>query len=354
MGTLYSAPITVSSSKTVKAVGYKSGWTNSAVNSAAYTINVAPPPDFTIGMAAGPGTVVAGASPTYTVTITGNNGFSGVASFGVAGLPPGVTGAFNPTTVSGSGSTTLTISTTGAAPSSFTIMVTGTSGALQHNTTASLTITGVSAGPPAPTSVSPSSGTGLSQTFAFTLTDPNGATDITFARMDINAALDVANACYLLYVQGSNAIDLANDAGVWQGPVTLGSGSTLQNSQCSVSAAGSWATPSGNTLTLNLALAFQPAFAGAKNVYMEVQNASLDSGWSLDGNWTVASAAPSPDFSIDMTAGPSTVAAGASPTYTVTVTGNNGFAGVVGFGVSGLPSGVTGCFNPTPATCRPQ
>jgi hypothetical protein len=163
----------------------------------------------------------------------------------------------------------------------------------------------------------------------------------------------VANACYLLYVRGSNAVDLANDAGVWQGPVTLGSASTLQNSQCSVSAASSWASLSGNTLTLNLALTFQPPFAGAKNVYMEVQNASLDSGWSLEGNWTVASAAPSPDFSIDVT-GPSTVVAGASPTYRVTVTGNNGFAGVVGFGVSGLPSGVTGCFNPITATCRLQ
>jgi hypothetical protein len=166
--------------------------------------------------------------------------------------------------------------------------------------------------------------------------------------MDINTALDVTNACYLLYVRGSNAVDLANDAGVWQGPVTLGSASTLQNSQCSVSAAGSWATPSGNTLTLNLALTFQPAFAGAKNVYMEVQNASLDSGWSLEGNWTVASAAPSPDFSIDMSA------SGASPAHTVTVTGNQGFAGVVGFGVSGSPSGVTGCFNSTTVTCRPQ
>ena len=37
-GTLYSSPITVSSSMTVKAIGYMSGWTNSAVSSAAYTI----------------------------------------------------------------------------------------------------------------------------------------------------------------------------------------------------------------------------------------------------------------------------------------------------------------------------
>src|SRR6202047_4050912 len=35
---LYSSPIPVSSSMTVKAIGYMSGWTDSAVNFAAYTI----------------------------------------------------------------------------------------------------------------------------------------------------------------------------------------------------------------------------------------------------------------------------------------------------------------------------
>jgi hypothetical protein len=44
---------------------------------------------------------------------------------------------------------------------------------------------------------------------------------------------------------------------------------------------------SGNTLTLNLALSFTAAFAGAKNVYMEVENATHDSGWSPHGAWTV-------------------------------------------------------------------
>ena len=38
VGTVYSTPVAVSSSQTVKAIAYLSGWTNSAVNSAAYTI----------------------------------------------------------------------------------------------------------------------------------------------------------------------------------------------------------------------------------------------------------------------------------------------------------------------------
>src|SRR5262249_16232994 len=148
-------------------------------------------------------------------------------------------GSFSPPTVTGSGSTTLTISTLGAASSSFTITVTGTSGALQHSTSASLTVTSLSAGPPSATSVSPNSGTGLSQTFAFTFTDPNGEPDITSVQMDINATLAVANACYLYYVRSANALYLANDAGAWQGPKSIGSVGTLQNSQCSVDAGAS-------------------------------------------------------------------------------------------------------------------
>lgn len=330
----------------VQNASHDSGWSAKGT----WTVGSAPPPpDFSIGMTAGPGTVAAGASPSYTVTVGSLNGFSGVVNLGVSGLPSGVTGAFNPTTITGSGTSTLTLTTTGASPSSFTITVTGTSGALTHNTTASLTITG-SGGSPTATSVTPGSGTGLSQTFSFLYTDPNGATDIQSVQMDINATLAVTNACYLFYVRGTNALYLASDAGAWQGPVSVGSANTLQNSQCSVSAGGSSVTPSGNTLTVNLALTFKAAFAGAKNVYMEVRNASVDSGWSAKGSWTVGSGAPSPDFTIGMTSGPGTVAAGASPTYTVTVTGANGFAGVVNLAVSGLPSGVTGAFVPTTIT----
>jgi hypothetical protein len=146
---------------------------------------------------------------------------------------------------------------------------------------------GGSNGPPAPVSVTPNSSSGSSQTFAFTFTDPNGATDIVSTQMDINAQLSATNACYFYYSRASNALYLASDAGAWQGPVTIGSAGTLANSQCSVNAGTSSMSVSGNTLTLNLAVSFEAGFAGAKNIYMEVQNATVDSGWSLHGAWTV-------------------------------------------------------------------
>jgi hypothetical protein len=41
---------------------------------------------------------------------------------------------------------------------------------------------------------------------------------------------------------------------------------------------------SGNVLTLNLAISFYTS--GSKNIFMEVQDASLDSGWLQRGSWT--------------------------------------------------------------------
>jgi hypothetical protein len=141
--------------------------------------------------------------------------------------------------------------------------------------------------PPAAVSVTPASGSGSSQTFAFVFSDTAGAADIASIQLDINAALTAAGACYLYYGRASNQIQLANDSGSFGAPLTVGTAGTTQNSQCTLDAGASSVMLSGNTLTLNVALSFKPAFTGAKNIYMEVQNATLDSGWSKQGTFSV-------------------------------------------------------------------
>jgi hypothetical protein len=89
------------------------------------------------------------------------------------------------------------------------------------------------------------------------------------------------------YARSPNEIYLANDTGVFQGPLPLGVAGSIENSQCTVDAGASSASASGNNLTVSLAVSFQPAYSGAKNVYMEVLNSTHDSGWSLKGAWTV-------------------------------------------------------------------
>jgi hypothetical protein len=147
---------------------------------------------------------------------------------------------------------------------------------------------------PLPVSVTPNSGTGSSQTFAFLFSDPAGASDITVVQLGFNTAVSGTNSCFVFFTAATHLIYLASNAGAFQGGVVLGTSTTLQNSQCSVNVAASSVSLSGNNLTLNLALSFSPAFAGAQNIYMYVQNATVANGFTQEGTWTVPAAASGP------------------------------------------------------------
>jgi hypothetical protein len=142
-------------------------------------------------------------------------------------------------------------------------------------------------------SVTPSSGSGISQTFSFVYSDPNGYTDLSWMQMLINSNLTGLAACYPHYDRPSNSMMLLNDAATgWLGSVTLGTANTLQNSQCSVNAQISSASGAGNNLTVNLAIVFNTGFSGAKNIYMQaVDTGGMQTGWQQRGTWTVPQAA---------------------------------------------------------------
>jgi hypothetical protein len=106
----------------------------------------------------------------------------------------------------------------------------------------------------------------------------------------INATSSVAGGCAIVYNPAQNALMLDTDGGAQPASsITPGSG-TQQNSQCTLSGAGSSVTISGNVLTLNLSLSFQTAFAGVKNVYMEAASSSVTLAWEAEGSWTVPQA----------------------------------------------------------------
>ncbi len=79
-------------------------------------------------------------STSYTITVTPLDGFNGAVAFSLSGLPGGASASFNPTSVTGSGSTTMTV-TAGNQRGTFTLTITGTSGGLQRATTVTLTVT---------------------------------------------------------------------------------------------------------------------------------------------------------------------------------------------------------------------
>ncbi len=142
--------------------------------------------------------------------------------------------------------------------------------------------------PPSVVSVAPSSGGGVSQTFSFVYSDADGYADLSGAVILVNSYLGANNACYLGYSRTSNIIGLANDAVTAWDVRTFGSAGVVENSQCALNLGASSASGSGNLLTLNLALTFKPAFAGAKLVYTHtIDTGGQGTGWQQAGIWTV-------------------------------------------------------------------
>jgi hypothetical protein len=142
---------------------------------------------------------------------------------------------------------------------------------------------------PRPQAFSVASSSGGTWTLRLVYHDPDGASDIMMAQAVINTALSGLGACDLQVDPVHGYVDLLSDSSTaWAGIVKLGVAGTAQNSQCIVSGLGSSVTASGNTLTVNVELAFQPGFTGAKIVFENAINArGLNSGWINVGTWTV-------------------------------------------------------------------
>jgi hypothetical protein len=186
-------------------------------------------------------------------------------------------------------------------------------------------------GVPAAGSITPGFGTGATQTFAFTFSDPDGAADLNIVNVLINNAIDGRNACYLAYIVSgptSGTIALVNDAGQAGGPfagVTAlpGSGS-VSNSACTINAAASSASMSGATLTLSLNITFKTPFGGNKVLYLAARDqALLNSGWAPRGVWHVPGAPATSPSVVSLT--PQRVD-GNTMILNATFSDNNGFA----------------------------
>jgi kumamolisin len=92
-------------------------------------------------------TVAQGGAGSSTITSTVSGGFNSAVSLSASGQPAGVTVGFSPASITGTGSSTLSI-TVGSATvaGTYNITVTGTSGSTVHTTTVSLTVTNPNAG----------------------------------------------------------------------------------------------------------------------------------------------------------------------------------------------------------------
>jgi hypothetical protein len=97
--------------------------------------------DFSIDASPSSQSTQVGGSATYTVTVGAIAGFSGTVTLSAHGVPAGASASFSPPTISGSGTSTLTVATTGATPpNTTTLTITGASGALSHSASVVLSV----------------------------------------------------------------------------------------------------------------------------------------------------------------------------------------------------------------------
>lgn len=202
---------------------------------------------------------------------------------------------------------------------------------------------------PAAVSVSPASGNGTSGPFTWTVSSPSGHSNLSHVFALFNTTSDsTVNACYIHYDASSNLVYLAdNTSANWLGGFVPSSSGSASNSQCTISGTGSSPNPtsSGTQLGLTLTVTFQTSFSGTKNEYLYALDSSgVYTGWQQMGTWSVP-APPAPDFALTTALDTYSMQTGivSTPSYTITVTPQNGFNSPVSFSAAPF----YGCWSPS-------
>ena len=255
-------------------------------------------PDFTISASPSSISVLPGGCAVYTVNTGVLNGFAGTISLSQSGVPSGASAIFNPLSITGAGSATLTVCTSPSTPAgSYTITITGINGSLIHSTAVILVVQDFSlSATPSSQTVTPGTGT----TYTVSVAALNG-----FA--------------------GSVALSISG----------FPSGTTATFNPTSINGAGS------STLTVTTSTS-----TPGGTYPLTITGTSGSASHSISVNLIVAA----PDFTIDATPASLSVTRGSSGNYTVTINAVSGFNGAVNLSVTGLPSRTTATFTPTSIT----
>ena len=261
-------------------------------------------PGFSLSASPASVSVVQGNSGTSTITSTVTGGFSSAISLSASGQPSGVTVGFNPTSITGAGTSTMTMTVASSTPTgTYTVTLTGTSGSTTETTTVSLTVTSQ----PTPNFTISASPSSLS-----VVQGNNGTSTIT------TTVSGGFNSAIALSASGQPA-----GVTVSFNPTSIaapGSGSSAMTM-----AVGSTTTPGTYTITVT----------GTSGGITNTATLSLTVTAPSTGSFAI-SVSPSSGY----------LNQGQSGYAVVTTTVSGGFNSAIALSASGVPSGVTYSFSP--------
>ena len=360
-------------------------WNNNAV------------PDFSLSATPASQSVNQGGTANYTVTVNAVGGFADPVTLSVSGLPTGASATFAPTSVTGSGSSTLSISTVASTPAgSYLLTISGTDGTLVHTTTATLVVTqpdfSISAAPATQTvtsgqnasyTVSISALNGYTGTVAFSVSGLPAGTSALFTPASVigsgSSSLTIAttsgitsNGSYPLTITGSdgvlthstNVTLVVTDFGISVSPasqaVVQGSSANYTVSLVVSSTFAGTVSFSVSGLPASATAVFSPASltaSGSSTLGITTTSSTVPGVYPLtisatDGVTTSTASAtlevdPKGNFSLTISPATQTVNQGLNIGYGVTVSSSGGFSGNIALSVSGLPTGATATLSPS-------
>jgi len=310
-----------------------------------------PAPDFTISASPASQTIIQGGSTSYTVTVTAQNGFNSAVSLSAGGFGSGASGVFNPTSVTGGGVSTLSVTTTsGAAMGSFPITISGSSGSLTHSTSVTLVVNSATGGVV----------NGGFETGNFTGWTRSGATSVSTTPHTGSFSAQVGSTSPF---NGDSTIAQTFTAPTPTGPLTF-----WYQVHCPDTVTYDWATASLTDNTAGTTATLLSRTCSNSGAWVQSSPASLTGGHSYtlnllnhDDNYpgdptytffddVALAAPPAPDFAIAVSPSSQSVVQGSGTSYTVTVTAQNGFVDTVSLSASGFGSGASPTFSPTSVT----
>jgi subtilase family serine protease len=233
----------------VKGYDLVTGWGSPNGASLINALTGAPDTGFTVSASPTTVSVSQGSSGTSTVTTAVSGGFNSSIALSASGEPNGVTVSFGPPSITGAGTSTMTMSVSATTPAgTYPITVTGTSGNATQSTTVSLKVASVGGGGDFTVRASPASRAlawGSSGTSTITTTVSGGfSSAIALSASGVASGVTVSFSPSTIAAPGSGTSTMT---------ITVRAGAKTGNSTITITATGGGVTHT-TPVALNVAI----------------------------------------------------------------------------------------------------